>query len=73
MKVKPFEADLNIILSMPGIGLISAATILAEVGDCRDFQNADKLAMCFWHSACGPPISRGSFELGISRSLALSI
>ena len=47
IKVKPFEEDLNIILSMPGIGLISAATILAEMGDYRDFQNADKLAMYF--------------------------
>ena len=47
VKVKPFEEDLNIILSVPGIGLISAATILAEMGDYRDFQNADKLAMYF--------------------------
>ena len=47
IKVKPFEEDLNIILSVPGIGFISAATILAEMGDYRDFQNADKLAMYF--------------------------
>ena len=47
IKVKPFEKDLNIVLSVPGIGLISAATILAEMGDYRDFQNADKLAMYF--------------------------
>ena len=47
IKVKPFEEDLNIILSVPGIGLTSAATILAEMGDYRDFQNADKLAMYF--------------------------
>jgi len=47
IKVKPFEKDLNIILSVPGIGLISAAAILAEMGDYRDFQNADKLAMYF--------------------------
>lgn len=46
-KVKPFEEDINIILSVPGIGLTSAATILAEMGDYRDFQNADKLAMYF--------------------------
>jgi len=31
IKVKPFEEDLNIILSVPGIELISAATILAEM------------------------------------------
>ncbi|MDD2836665.1 MAG: transposase, partial [Methanothrix sp.] len=33
--------------SVPGVGLTSAATILAEMGDYRDFQNADKLAMYF--------------------------
>ena len=47
IKVKPFEEDLNIILSVPGIGLTSAATILAEMGDYRDFQDADKRAMYF--------------------------
>jgi len=47
IKVKPFEEDINIILSVPGIGLTSAATILAEMGDYRDFPNADKLAMYF--------------------------
>ena len=46
IKVKPFEEDLNIILSVPGIGLTSAATILAEMGD-YGFQDADKLAMYF--------------------------
>lgn len=47
IKVKPFEEDLNILLSVPGIGLTSAATILAEMGDYRDFPNADKMAMYF--------------------------
>jgi transposase len=47
IKVKPFEEDINIILSVHGIGLTSAATILAEMGDYRDFSNADKLAMYF--------------------------
>ncbi len=47
LKVKPFEEDLNILLSVPGIGLTSAATILAEMGDYRDFPNADKMAMYF--------------------------
>jgi transposase len=47
IKVKPFEEDLNIILSVNGIGLTSAATILAEMGDYKDFQDADKLAMYF--------------------------
>lgn len=30
-----------------GIGLTSAATILAEMGDYRDFASADKMAMYF--------------------------
>jgi transposase len=47
IKVKPFDEDLKIVLSVPGVGLTSAATILAEMGDYRDFQNADKLAMYF--------------------------
>jgi len=38
IKVKPFEEDLNIILSVPGIGLTSAATILAEMGDTGIFR-----------------------------------
>lgn len=45
IKVKPFEEDLNILLSVPGIGLTSAATILAEMGDYRDFASADKMAI----------------------------
>lgn len=29
---------------MPGMGFISASTILAEIGDFRDFSSANKLA-----------------------------
>ena len=47
IKVKPFEEDLKIALSVPGIGLTSAATILAEMGDFRDFSSADKMAKYF--------------------------
>ena len=47
IKVRTFEEDLKILLSVPGIGMISAATILAEMGDYRDFSNADKMAMYF--------------------------
>jgi transposase len=36
--------DLKIALSMPGMGLISASTILAEIGDFRDFSSPNKLA-----------------------------
>jgi len=46
-KVKIFKEDLKIVLSVPGTGLISAATIIAEMGDFRDFPSADKMAMYF--------------------------
>jgi transposase len=38
------EEDLKIALSMPGMGIISASAILAEIGDIRDFSSPDKLA-----------------------------
>jgi len=38
------KEDLKIALSMPGMGIISASTILAEIGDFRDFGSPDKLA-----------------------------
>jgi len=38
------KEDLRIALSMPGMGSISASTILAEIGDFRDFSSANKLA-----------------------------
>ena len=47
MKVKPFEEDLEIALSLPGVGFISAATLIAEMGDYRDFSSADKMAKYF--------------------------
>lgn len=47
VKVKTFEEDLKILMSLPGIGITSAATILAEMGDYRDFPHADKMAMYF--------------------------
>lgn len=36
--------DMGIALSIPGMGFISASTILAEIGDFRDFSSANKLA-----------------------------
>jgi transposase len=36
--------DLRIALSMPGMGMISASAILAEIGDFRDFNSPNKLA-----------------------------
>lgn len=38
------KGDLKIALSMPGMGIISASAILAEIGDFRDFSSPDKLA-----------------------------
>jgi transposase len=36
--------DMRIALSMSGMGFVSASTILAEIGDFRDFSSPDKLA-----------------------------
>lgn len=36
--------DMRIALSMPGMGFVSASTILAEIGDFRDFSSSDKFA-----------------------------
>jgi len=47
IKVKPFEEDMKIALSLPGVGFISAATLIAEMGDYRDFSSADKVAKYF--------------------------
>ena len=38
------KEDLRIVMSIPGIGFVSAATILAEIGDFRDFTKAEQLA-----------------------------
>lgn len=42
------EKDLRIAMSIPGMGFVSASTILAEIGDFRDFQSPEQLA-----SYCG--------------------
>lgn len=38
------KGDLAILMSIPGIGFISATTILAEIGDYSDFDKPEKLA-----------------------------
>jgi transposase len=38
------EEDLKIAMSIPGIGFTSAVTILAEIGDFKDFSKAEQLA-----------------------------
>jgi transposase len=42
--MKARNDDLKIAMSMPGIGFIAGSTILAEIGDIRDFKTPDKLA-----------------------------
>jgi transposase len=37
--------DLKIAMSIPGIGMVSAYTILAEVGNYMDFRKPEQLAM----------------------------
>lgn len=39
--------DLRIAMSMPGMGVISASSILAEIGDYKNFDSPSKLAACF--------------------------
>jgi transposase len=38
------KENIRILMSIPGIGFISAITILAEIGDFRDFEKPEKLA-----------------------------
>ena len=37
--------DLKIAMSIPGIGIVSAYTILAEIGNYLDFKTPEQLAM----------------------------
>jgi len=38
------KRELRILMSIPGVGFIGAATLLAEIGNAHDFPNSDKLA-----------------------------
>ncbi len=38
------KEDLKILMSIPGMGFVSSATILAEIGDITDFDTPEKLA-----------------------------
>ncbi len=42
--VVPLRKSLAIVMSVPGIGFISATVILAEIGNYKDFDKAEKLA-----------------------------
>jgi transposase len=43
-RIAPLRKNLAIVMSVPGIGFISAAVILAEIGDFNDFDKAEQLA-----------------------------
>jgi transposase len=46
--IKSRKSDLEIVMSVPGIGFVSGVTILSEIGDYRDFNTGEQLA-----SYCG--------------------
>jgi transposase len=43
-RIKAKDEDLKIAMSIPGIGFIAGSTILAEIGNVKDFKTPDKLA-----------------------------
>ncbi|VVB68094.1 Transposase IS116/IS110/IS902 family protein [uncultured archaeon] len=43
-KVQQKSQDLAIVMSIPGIGFVSASVILSEIGNYRDFQTPEQLA-----------------------------
>lgn len=47
MKISTRQNYLKIAISIPGIEFISAATILAEIGNYRNFSSSEQLASYF--------------------------
>ncbi|OPY53258.1 MAG: Transposase IS116/IS110/IS902 family protein [Methanosaeta sp. PtaU1.Bin055] len=43
-RIAPLRKDMAIVMSVPGIGFISAVVILAEIGNYNDFNKAEQLA-----------------------------
>lgn len=43
-RIKSKKEDLEIAMSIPGVAFTSASSILAEIGNYRDFENGNKLA-----------------------------
>ena len=43
-RIAPLRKNMAIVMSVPGIGFISAAVILAEIGNYNDFDKAEQLA-----------------------------
>jgi transposase len=58
------EEDLKIAMSVPGVGFISASTMLAEIGDVRDFKTADQLAS--W-TGIVPSVYQSADKLSLGR------
>ncbi len=56
-KEQMLREDLEIVMSMPGMGLTSAITVLAEIGNYKDFKTEEQLA-----SWCGlvPSVSQSA-------------
>ena len=44
-RMKTKDEDLKISMSIPGIGFVAGSTILAEIGNIKDFKTPDKLAV----------------------------
>ncbi|NJD03647.1 MAG: IS110 family transposase [Ruminiclostridium sp.] len=59
-RMQRFKEDLEIAMSMTGMGFASASTILAEIGNYKDFETAEHLA-----SWCGltPKVSQSADKL----------
>lgn len=43
-RIAPLRKDIAIVMSVPGIGFVSAVVILAEIGNYNDFDKAEQLA-----------------------------
>lgn len=43
-RMKAKEEELKIAMSVPGIGFVAGSTVLAEIGNIKDFKTPDKLA-----------------------------
>ena len=56
-RIQRVKEDLEIVMSMPGMGLTSAITVRAEIGNYKDFETGDQLA-----SWCGlvPSVSQSA-------------
>lgn len=56
-RMKAKEEDLKIAMSVPGIGFVAGSTVLAEIGNIKDFKTPDKLASWKYHQSISLLIS----------------